>query len=260
MGIYGATPPELLHQYGLGVEMYAFKFVWEMLSRHAAEEGKAVNAFDQRLDERFMAFCTRHSDADMPRYVYISQDVSYLSNPLIVRLCRFSFTTGTKKLPYLTSGEYRALMYQMIVSLGTQGSVLPKEQSDEVTSVLWKIVNLHEHLWEREGHTVLELIEIDKEVEDMLISFKDVFQEYSKSACRFPKYHYTLHLTEVIEEYGSLRVVDTSFGENKNKLVKKIHLRTNRKRATMEEQMLRVTLARHITERDATQVGNYIIH
>ena len=92
MGIYGATPPELLHQYGLGIEMYAFKFVWEMLSRHAAEEGRAPGTYDQRLDERFMAFCTRHADADMPR---------------------FSFTTGTKKLPYLTSGEYRALMYQV---------------------------------------------------------------------------------------------------------------------------------------------------
>ena len=235
MGIFGATPPELLHQYGLGVEMYAFKFVWEMLSRYAAEEeGRAPGAFDQRLDDRFMAFSTRHADADMPR---------------------FGFTTGTKKLPYLTSGEYRALMYQMIVCLGTEGGVLPLEQSDRVTAVLWKVVNLHEHLWEREGHTVRELIEIDKEVKEMLTAFKNEFQVYSKSACRFPKFHYTLHLTEVIEEFGSLRVVDTSFGENKNKVVKKIHMRTNRKRSTMNEQMLKITLERQQTERVALQIG-----
>ena len=88
-----------------------------------------------------------------------------------------------------------------------------------------------------------------------MCAFKDVFQVFSKSSFRFPKFHYNLHLTEVIEELGSLRVVDTSFGENKNKLVKKIHKHTNRMRANMEEQMLRVTLSQQITVNEASQIG-----
>ena len=46
MGIYGATPPELLHQYGLEIEAYAFRFVWEMIAAHAAEMGVAVETME----------------------------------------------------------------------------------------------------------------------------------------------------------------------------------------------------------------------
>ena len=104
-----------------------------------------------------------------------------------------------------------------------------------------EIVHIHECLWDREGQSTLQLISLDGKIREMLTLFKQLWADLSKSDCRFPKFHYTLHLTSIVEEFGSMRVVDTCQGENKNKLVKKLYKRTNRKRRDMEIQMFRVS-------------------
>lgn len=91
-GIYAATPPELLHQYGLGIEKRAFEFTWELMKQidQANHRGPAKNK--EELDRRISAFNTRHADAEMPRY---------------------KFGAGVHKLAYVSASEYRALMYQV---------------------------------------------------------------------------------------------------------------------------------------------------
>jgi hypothetical protein len=91
-GIFGATPFELLHQYGLGIEKYAFNFTWETIACSTARRGLAAESMRQRLDARLAQFNTRHADSEMPRN---------------------RFSNGAYQLSFLTSSEYRALMYQV---------------------------------------------------------------------------------------------------------------------------------------------------
>ena len=147
----------------------------------------------------------------------------------------------------------------MIVCLGTEGAILPQERADRITSLLWQIVSIHERLWERDGHSRADLLEIDDAVVAMLTDFKEEWVGLSKSDCRFPKYHYTLHLTDTIVEMGSMRVVDTCFGESKNKVVKKIYRRTNRKQRNLETQMFHRTNAQQNARREARRYSAFDI-
>lgn len=61
-----------------------------------------------------------------------------------------------------------------------------------------------------------DLDALDDEIEEMMTMFKKCFDRFSDSGCHFPKYHMSLHLTSVIQEWGSMRIVDTCFGEVSN--------------------------------------------
>lgn len=89
-GIFGSTPPELLHQWGLGIEKYAFTYIWDLIEKNAKEANKRPTSTIAKLDQRIATFNNRHSDATMPRK---------------------KFPIGAYKLPYLQATEYRALMY-----------------------------------------------------------------------------------------------------------------------------------------------------
>lgn len=125
----------------------------------------------------------------------------------------------------------------MIVALGVSGTLLPMTINAKVVELLWRIVTIHEQLWDRTGHTQSQLDDIDYNIQVMLLLFLELFGNISVSHCRFLKYHLTLHLTAVITEYGSLRIVDTRFGETKNKAVKHTYRQTNRKTINNTAQM-----------------------
>ena len=91
-GIFGACPPELLHQYGLGVEKKAFDHTWDCVANAAKTKGVRFDGPKQQLDARFADFNVRHADAEMPH---------------------FAFYGGTYELPYLMSKEYTALIFQV---------------------------------------------------------------------------------------------------------------------------------------------------
>jgi hypothetical protein len=77
---------------GLGIEKYAFNFVWDTMACSAAQRGLAAETLKQRMDNRLAQFNTRHADPEMPRN---------------------RFRNGAYQLSFLTSSEYRALMYQV---------------------------------------------------------------------------------------------------------------------------------------------------
>jgi hypothetical protein len=85
-GINGACPPELLHQYGLGMEKYTIQYIWKMV-----EEGCST-AKALELESRFQRFNVRHADNSMPRD---------------------RFVAGTRNLAYVSAREYRAMCYQV---------------------------------------------------------------------------------------------------------------------------------------------------
>jgi hypothetical protein len=93
-GIYGACPPELLHQYQLGIMKYAYQFTWARINGSSPVAGTAKTATAMRVDDRFKGFADRHADPELPRN---------------------KFRKGVYDLPYLQGKEYRALLMQVCV-------------------------------------------------------------------------------------------------------------------------------------------------
>ena len=91
-GIFGATPPELLHQYGLGIEKKAFDHTWKLVADTATRRRVRLDGPKQALDSRFAMFNCRHADPELPRA---------------------HFGSGTYQLSFLTSKEYTALIFQV---------------------------------------------------------------------------------------------------------------------------------------------------
>ena len=134
----------------------------------------------------------------------------------------------------------------MIVSIGEKDSILPPPFSHRIQALMWQIVDIHVRLWDEEGHNEAVLQSLHDDIIAMMVNFKNTFgsKQFSHSECGFLKFHLNLHLVETIKEYGSMRIVDTAFGESNNKGVKKIFMRTNRQRLHSAEMMLHATLRR----------------
>ena len=89
-GVFEATPPELLHQWCLGIEKYAFQFVRGLIEKIAKESKRIPTSIVDKLDWHIASFNNGHSDATMPMK---------------------RFPIGAYKLPYLQATEYHALIY-----------------------------------------------------------------------------------------------------------------------------------------------------
>ena len=62
-GVYYATPPELLHLYGLGIEKKCFEYMWTLIILvHAKGKAKVPmkNRQVDELDRWISIFTTRH--------------------------------------------------------------------------------------------------------------------------------------------------------------------------------------------------------
>ena len=101
----------------------------------------------------------------------------------------------------------------MIVCLGFKNAFLDEDVSTLVLRTLYQIAMVHMDLWDREGHTVEQLDALDKAIAKLYSDFVLAFKDVNPSQCRFPKLHYLLHLTSVIQEFGSMRAVDSCYGE-----------------------------------------------
>ena len=143
----------------------------------------------------------------------------------------------------------------MIVCIGTEGSILPREVSKPLLRLLWEIVSLHSKLLDRDGHTLADLEKLTDDIIQMLSHFKELFEDVSDSNCRFTKFHLTLHLTYIIHEFGSLRTVDTTFGEGANRFVKQLYRHTNRKRRNLTQHMFVASTRREALGNEARRQG-----
>ena len=99
----------------------------------------------------------------------------------------------------------------MIVCLGVDNTFLDEPISSQVLRTLWLVADMHTRLWNIEGHTTNELDDMDEKIMELSESYKAAFS--TVTTCDFPKFHYLLHLTSVIQEFGSMRTVDTCYGE-----------------------------------------------
>lgn len=99
----------------------------------------------------------------------------------------------------------------MIVCIGVANTFLDEPISSQVLRALWLVADMHTRLWDIEGHTDSDLDILDEKILELSEAYKTAFATVTK--CEFPKFHYLLHLTSVIQEFGSMRTVDTCYGE-----------------------------------------------
>jgi hypothetical protein len=222
-GIYGACPPELLHQYLLGIMKNAYTWTWAVINAQHPVRGSGMSTTACQVDDRFKQFETRHVDPELP----------------VKR-----FRKGVLKLPYLEGKEYRALLLQFIPVIGVTDLILPQPQRQSVQAVLWLVLELHDLLTCFEGHTESALDVIRRKIVIMMRDFKRVFGVFSPSNCRFMKFHFCLHLLEVLYEWASMRAVDTCFGEAKQRTVRQ-HFTTTSQRPEHVNRELGNVLARN---------------
>jgi len=224
-GLYGACPPELLHQYLLGMMKYAYKHTWHLIESYSPG-GSDMSSRAVRVDQRFKWFNVRHVDPELPN---------------------IAFRKGAFKLKKLEGKDYRALVLQFIVVLGAEGNIIPAEAAAVVQRVLWKVCEVYDMLTAYEGHTSAVLALLDRRIRLMMREFKACFGQYSKSNCCFMKFHFCLHLIHVILEWASMRAVDSGFGEAKQKDVRRDFLVTSRRPTHLHTELSRVSLrARHV--------------
>ena len=97
-GINGATAPDMLHQFLLGLMKMAFVFTLKAIKEHGKKKGtRSVTLRLQELDRRFSVFDTRHGDSSLPTH---------------------RFSTGVSKLTSITDSEFIPLCWQMQAALG----------------------------------------------------------------------------------------------------------------------------------------------
>jgi hypothetical protein len=238
-GIYGACPPELLHQYQLGIMKYAYRMTWCKINGKSPKAGTTKSATAMRVDDRFKVFADRHVDPELPRN---------------------KFRKGVFELANLQGKEYRALLMQFIAVLGVDGGIVPRHEANQLKSVLWKVCELYDLLHDLAGHTPAKLEVIRRKSVLMMREFKHVFKGVenstaAKNGFRFPKFHYTLHLTWAIEEWGSLRAVDTCFGEAKQADVRGDFEQTTRQPGSVHVELSMVQASNRVINQRAAGYG-----
>lgn len=219
-GIYGATPPEVLHQFDLGIIKHAYLCFLDMVKagcRTDAENTEKLRVLDYRL----MSIAIRHADDTMPR---------------------IRFSNGASSIALFKASEYAPLMWQVMVVLGVGNdeAILDVVQKKKVVKCFGLLLRLRGFI-SKKVHTSESLRELETLTPFVLQNFKDTFKEYQASNFKFPKFHLTLHYANFIREYGSALSASTTHGERQHKTqVKPLHKRTSRKKRTAQAEMYNI--------------------
>lgn len=141
-GVYGATPPELLHQFDLGLLKKTYEMLLAMIKDESEQGGLSYAHRMRILDSRLLAFNIRHCDSDMPRK---------------------RFTSGASEFVGFRASEFPPLIWEMLIVLGTGNdtSLLgPPTKKREVVSTLYALMMLRSLLW-RDEHAEADLPGVD---------------------------------------------------------------------------------------------------
>lgn len=149
-GIFSAVPPELLHQYGLGMEKYCFEYTWAFIkifydrqklrkrkalkeeeeTNQGGEEGllsvkvEGQNRFEGVVKQETTESTQARGKSSWKGSGTAPQNkwTTELDNRISLFRTRHSdlsmprskFPIGSYNLPYLQSKEYKALLYQVV--------------------------------------------------------------------------------------------------------------------------------------------------
>lgn len=148
-GIYGATPPELLHQYDLGLCKKAWEMIMAMMkseSDHGLTPGITFQAKMELLDDRVKRIQVRHS----------AENIS-----------RVRFPNGVSNISYMRAHEYPSLMLLIALALGTAANdetLLTNRKRKQVVHVLMLLVALRRKLWAK-TITAADLNQLEEQIQ-----------------------------------------------------------------------------------------------
>lgn len=128
-GPYGATPPELLHQFDLGLLKTTYGYILKMMKAEAT--GNIGVSYAERMrimDQRLICFNVRHCDGDMPRV---------------------GFSNGASEITNFRASEFEPLMWQMLIVLGvgTDAALLSIPVKREVVAAVFELLLLRAMIW-----------------------------------------------------------------------------------------------------------------
>ena len=228
-GVHGGTPPEIMHQFDLGMMKTSFGWTWDtVLESDPRRKGE--------LNHRYVLFNCRHSDASIFTKHY---------------------SEGTFELKQTEAKEYVGLLFQTIVAIGTTNKFIFDEPTRKrVQKALALLILVRNILWDEDGHTSDDISNLKYNyIPKLLNAVITAFTGKSASEFEIYKVHATHHLTEVIEEFGSLRSVDSGAGESYNRIVKKSFQRTSRRKSSQNKEMFTRALKASAHEKEVHDRG-----
>ena len=223
-GVFSGCPPELLHQFLLGLMKYAFEFTWALVDTY--------QRVSKTFNERFQAFNGRLESDPTLFYKH--------------------YSAGTQTLNGIEAKEYLGLLLQSIVCIGLNNTILVNAREERaVLKALSLLVLMHHLFWEDTIRQERDFERISKMVPVLLASFRSAFDRFSKTKCNFYKFHATHHLVHEMRKWGSMRVLSSEAGESMNRVVKKRFKKTSKKKSRQNQEMymqeVRSALVSHVT-------------
>jgi hypothetical protein len=165
-GIYSACPPEMLHQFDLGIFREVWKGIMKLIKDEATEARKpgdltrrcgVLDFIEYQpnfnlwcrlriLDGRFQKLEVRHSVEDMPRE---------------------KFNRGGSSITGMRADQFNGLMWQYLVVLGIEDpsdvSVMTAANKGRVSICIHALVSLRERLWKKEI-SESEVVELETDI------------------------------------------------------------------------------------------------
>jgi hypothetical protein len=151
---------------------------------------------------------------------------------------RQHFPKSVLKGGIMEADDYRALIYQLSIVIGDDPAIIPDDQVNptrgEVASWLWLAVTTFDSMWDISGHTDGDLRTLHVSIKDNLMAgMKIVFPTHSLKKIKF---HFNLHNTDNIRWFGSLRLIDSRFGEATHQETEASFSRTRRHHDSAREE------------------------
>lgn len=184
-GIYGITPPDLLHQFKLGILKYVVKWTTEMIQEINGNSKEQLSLMDSRI----MNFNTRTAWNG-------------------IDIC--SFKNGIVNVSHFEGKHYLSMVYQIMISIGINHKIITNP------SISIKYHNCINHilkLWSFLNNKSINENQIqilEDQIKITMKSIEEVFGNYSKSKMKFVKFHKLLHYSHFIRQFGCPSLYDAA--------------------------------------------------
>ena len=218
-GVFSGCPPEIMHQFELGLMKSAFKWIWEFV------KDRSKNLFNQR----FIQFNGRRECDPMLHFVH--------------------YTAGTKDLSGTEAKEYLGLILQSIVAIGINKTILNSPTDRIILKALSLLALVHHLLWEERERLDDDIMDIRTMVPVMMENYRKAFERNSKTKCGYYKFHATHHLATEMEKFGSMQIMNSSAGESMNREVKKRFRKSSKKKRSQNEEMFYLGIKSELVDR-----------
>jgi hypothetical protein len=209
-GIYGALPPEVLHQLEKGLMMY---YHIQLVEEIRNQGGDALVSELDRKARLLAPFLQHQSERSIKTK---------------------SFHRGISDIPKLSAQEMPAVLLMIIACVGDDDAFLPRAKARQWTSLAWSLLILRSYLmaddWTKQMRDNLTVL-----VKQVMGDYTAVVGESRspgdpKEGVAFPKFHLLMHFAEFLAEFGPCVISYSGFNEKGHRyFAKRPAVRTQRR-------------------------------